>query len=290
MGQWRVCPLRKTAGGRMNRDIAAYVLGLAGRVTRRQQHVLLVLACHHQIARETYWPSREKLAVELDMDESQLRRTITELEAQGILQQTPGNGSGNHSGYIFVEFEKGDKKGDFFDPAIRNYKTFTDSKALEPTKSSTTSSDGESLGDIASSSVNRKDDDAKRVPELDRWSREYQPPSVEVDRVIRAFESNPVTVDCASTADRIKAVELLKLYPFEQIEYGLLLGSARKSASMMNYSGAHSKIQTLSYFVGAIEEVAGSAPALFPASYMEYLRNCLQKDAACRKQPQSESA
>jgi hypothetical protein len=113
----------------MNRDIAQYVLQLRDRVTRRQHHVLLVLACHHQQARETFWPTRTKIATELQMDESQLRRIIGELEQAGILKHIPGIGAGNRSSFIFVEFEKGDikgdKKGDFFDPAIRNYKTFT---------------------------------------------------------------------------------------------------------------------------------------------------------------------
>jgi hypothetical protein len=120
----------------MNRDIAHYVLQLRDRVTRRQHHVLLVLACHHQEARETYWPTRQKLALELSMDESQLRRIIGELEQAGILKHIPGVGAGNRSSFVFLELEKGDikgdKKGDFFDPLIRKDKTFTNTKPPNP--------------------------------------------------------------------------------------------------------------------------------------------------------------
>jgi hypothetical protein len=283
----------------MNRDIAQYVLRLGNRVTPRQHQVLLVLACHHQIARETYWPSREKLAAELSMDESQLRRIVNDLEAAGILRQVPGNGSGNHSGYIFLEFEKGDvkgdfsrpekgdKKGDFFDPAIRNYKIFTESKALEPTKPFTKSGGGETL---ASSSDPIVDDDAGRVPQHDRNKLDYEAETPEVERVLRAFEESPLTKRKASAADRQIACDLLRVYHVEQIEYGILLAGARRLSSALSPEGqvTGSEIQSMAYFKRAIDEIASDPMGQYTPSYADHARQFIKRYA--KKLPQSEIA
>jgi hypothetical protein len=156
-----------TSDDRMNRDTARYVLQLRDRVTPRQRNVLLALACYHQMARETYWPTRARLATELSMDESQLRRIIRELEQAGILKHISGIGAGNRSGFIFVELEKGDakgdKKGDFFDPVIRNYKTFTE--PLQEQKPPAFDSD------LAQSQKKSKEGEGKTPPPIQRCTQ-----------------------------------------------------------------------------------------------------------------------
>jgi helix-turn-helix protein len=90
----------------MSKAAQDYVLDLGKRVTRHQGHLLLVLACYHQTARETYWPSHRTLAQKLGTDERQVRRIVAELKALGILAYERGIGAGNLCDYQFPELEK----------------------------------------------------------------------------------------------------------------------------------------------------------------------------------------
>jgi hypothetical protein len=258
----------------MNRDIAQYVLQLRDRVTRRQHHVLLVLACHHQMARETYWPPRTNLAAELQMDESQLRRIIGELEVLGILIHTPGIGAGNRSSFIFVEFEKGDikgdKKGDFSDPLIRNYKIFTKPSQNHLTSSSVPGErrNGGKFITTSSSAVEKPNDD-----DVEKNSHS----AFEINQVIQVYESSPVTTGKAKAADRVTAGQLLKRFSVQQIDYGILLaGSRRLMSELCGNSSCAAQVQSLAYFANAIQE-ASTNPNM-TASYAQYLRHTLRRD------------
>ena len=141
--------------------------------------------------------------------------------------------------------------------------------------------------DIAlSSSENRNDD------------------SEQISQIIRAFEDSPVTVGKANLADRATAKRLLRLFTVEEIEYGILLGSARKVISLANaesFSGdiigvaqsASGVIQSLQYFKGSIEEAHSDDKC--NESYTGYLRQIVDKftrakAAARKKRPVTVSA
>lgn len=98
--------------------------------------------------------------------------------------------------------------------------------------------------------------------------------SEEVARVLRAFEQSPVTTGTAKSGDRAKARELLARYTAEEIEYGILLASARRSASGLDHGV---KVQTLAYFANAIQEVAEDKSRCSP-SYAQYLRHALNRN------------
>ena len=91
--------------------------------------------------------------------------------------------------------------------------------------------------------------------------------SLNLETVLKIFEQSPVTSGKASVADVVTARLLLRSYTVEEIEFGILLGGARKATSLFNAemmsgdrmgaSGAASgKIQSLAYFEGPISEAA----------------------------------
>jgi hypothetical protein len=89
----------------------------------------------------------------------------------------------------------------------------------------------------------------------------------------------------------------LKRYTVEEIEYGILLGSARKSGSILNAMGAvggnsdlpdcqhvdetvtGQTIHSLSYFVDAIVEATSEGPGreVFSTGYAQYLEHVLRR-------------
>lgn len=98
----------------MTRETQEYLLSLdAGRVNRHQHHLLMVIGCYRQSARETFWPSQKTLAIKChigeglgtESDQRQVRRMVQELTAAGILAFDPGNGRGNRGAYRFPELE-----------------------------------------------------------------------------------------------------------------------------------------------------------------------------------------
>jgi hypothetical protein len=85
-------------------DAERYVLGLTrDRISKRHSHFLLVLACHHQSHRPTFWPSHKTLAEELFTDVRDIRRIVAELESMGILSFVAGKALGKPGSYKFME-------------------------------------------------------------------------------------------------------------------------------------------------------------------------------------------
>jgi hypothetical protein len=88
----------------MSWEAERYVLGLTrDRISKRHGHFLLVLACHHQSHRPTFWPSHKTLAEELFTDVRDIRRIVAELESMGILSFVAGKALGKPGSYEFME-------------------------------------------------------------------------------------------------------------------------------------------------------------------------------------------
>jgi hypothetical protein len=113
--------------------------------------------------------------------------------------------------------------------------------------------------------------------------------SEEISQIIRAFEASPLTVGRASLTDRATAKRLFRSFTVETIQYGILLGSARKVCSLANaepfcgdiismaQSGTWkmSVIQSLKYFEGVIEEAHSDDKC--NGSYADYCESILEK-------------
>jgi len=267
----------------MSRAAQEYVLSLDGsRVNRHQHHLLLVLAFYHQASRETYWPSHKTLAEKCHVndglgtksDQRQVRRMVQELENLGILRFTAGIGRGNQGAYVFVELENRTGQSSFDE-----IKQDTKEDNPRPVRSIEVNltrpiQDQNLTDDAESNSTSSEFDLVNRTPQ-----------SSFVERVIRAFEQSPVTSGKAKRSDVDAARALLQAFSPEQIEYGILLASARRLSSGLNELAAD-KVHTLAYFRGAIEE--GLADEPHAATYVEYLRRVVRRYP--KKQPQSEIA
>jgi hypothetical protein len=281
----------------MSQEAQKYVLSLGSRVSRRQHHFLLVLAFHHQANRETFWPSRETLAEEARTDRTEIRRMVKECEELGIVRFTPGLGRGNKGSYEFVELEKGVKTGVYVPPfaavkgGIKGGKIGTPYKEDTNYKIKVVKPDGLDLGlesadriekrseIVSSSSVNADDDTSK------------------LSRIAEAFEQNPITSGKMTAADIATARRLLENFTVEQIEFGILLGSARKANTISNQlqgdpitaSGDVSgKVRSLQYFREVIEEAA-ALKLSYGADYARYLQHVLRR-CDLKKQPQKAAA
>jgi hypothetical protein len=102
----------------------------------------------------------------------------------------------------------------------------------------------------------------------------------EINRVILAFETSPVTTGKANGKDRDLARQLLSPYTPEQIENGITLATARR---MCSDPSEHSKVRSLAYFTDPIAEAAAD-----PNLTSEYLERC--KRLTARLQRKSEGA
>lgn len=268
---------------------------LGTRITRRQHHFLMVLAYHHQAMRTTYWPTRKSLAEYARTDESEIKRMIRECKLLGILDTEPGDGRGNRTDYKFLELETGAGSPPFkiekggLKGGLKGGKNGTPNKVLPNTYYKVTGDDG-----LGSDSDLEGDVREKGIPVSS--SVIFDDDTGELSRIIRAFESNPVTKGKTSAADKAMARRLLLKYSVEEIELGILLGSARKAQSAStNVSedtlGASSdisgQIKSLSYFVDVIHEVAG-IKTNYNSDYVRYLQHVLARLGA-KKEPQSES-
>lgn len=282
----------------MSQEAQKYVLSLGTRVTRRQHHFLLVLAFHHQANRETFWPSRETLAEEARTDRTEIRRMVKECEELGIIRFTPGLGRGNRGSYQFVELEKGVQTGVYVPPfaelkgGIKGGKIGTPYKEKTSYKIKVVEPDGldsvleladrvEKSSEIVSSSSSTKaDDDTSNL-----W------------RIVQAFEQNPTTSGKMTAADIATARRLLENFTVEQIEFGILLGSARKASSILNQfpgdpigaaGDVSGKVRSLQYFREVIEEAA-ALKLSYGADYARYLKHVLRR-YDLKKQPQKAAA
>lgn len=250
---------------------------------------------------------RQELCEELGIGERQFGRICQALQFKGIIEYVPGRGQGNYSQFRFPALDakgvenatkpghKGDGKpsqrrhqGDISDDAIRNINLSQDQPQKHDWKGLDFDSGSVLLerGDIAPSSSETQHDD-----------------SGEVSQIIRAFEASPITVGKANLADRATAKRLLRLFNVEEIEYGILLGSARKVISLANAEpfcgdiigmaqSVSGVIQSLQYFNGAIEEAHSDDKC--NGSYADYLESILEKftraKALGKKEPATATA
>jgi hypothetical protein len=204
----------------------------------------------------------------------QVRRILQQLESprldhpKGIIKQIGGGiGKGNVSLYSFIGFAiakadisddqkrtletpKADileAKADISDSAIRNIRTSKNCKQIQ-----------------------RQETSSEQTPD------DIQINPVEVERILDAFEESPVTSGETKPADRETARRLLQAYSVAQIEYGILLASARVAAT-------GKKVQSLAYFENAVQEAAADGNA--SEAYAQYLKHVIAR--ATRKPVQA---
>ncbi len=108
-------------------------------------------------------------------------------------------------------------------------------------------------------------------------SKEFDPTSssgrdddVGLKRVIRAFEQSPVTNGKAKPCDWSIAQQLLELWSPKQIEYVILLATARRLASQIL-----GKVASMAYFSEALQEPGVAKDC--SASYTDYLRSVIAR-------------
>ncbi len=113
--------------------------------------------------------------------------------------------------------------------------------------------------------------------------------SSEVARVIEAFNSSPVIARRAGNADRDVAMKLLQICSCEEIERGIVLGTARRMGSD-NSAPEPVKVSSLAYFAPAIAE-ARSDP-LMTEDYIARCRAAIEREASRRtkKEPRRATA
>lgn len=271
-----------------------YVLSLGrDQVTARQKQVLLAIAEAYSDRYNSANFSNRQLGDDILMGERQLGRVLMALDEKGLISYCPGRGAGNYSFCSFPELKKPDIKAtetrhkpvinpSSWDSVIRkenlNLNPDPDGAGFEVQESAHSKK-----GSQAVSSSAKRDDDTEN--------------NALIARVLAAFECNPVTTGKSTAADVATARRLLRQYTPEEIEAGILLGSARKAGSLGNAaqephseqscdaSAAGPKVRSLAYFVDAILE-AKSDPNINPG-YAQYLRHCLDRfQAKTRKQPQ----
>ena len=92
----------------------------------------------------------------------------------------------------------------------------------------------------------------------------------DVGRVIRAFEQSPVTSGKAKVSDWSIARQLLETWSLEQIEYVILLASARRLASEIP-----GEVASMAYFSEALQEPDVVKDC--SASYTDYLRSVIAR-------------
>lgn len=293
---------------RMNREMQDYLFSLDARVNRHQHHLLMVLGCYRQSARETYWPSHKTLAVTCRIgsgqgtegDQRQVRRMVEQLELLGILDFKSGIGRGNRGSYTFLELEKSGTRSEqnrtpqsgFSNTENRtiHVENRTPQSGFTPLKPDTKQDNREPIRGIEVDLTRpfTKPDDLQTQHHLQTKSDDVAGNSIErstVDCVLRAFEGSPATKEKSGAKDRDVALRLLKKFSLADIEYGILLGSARRisSQSTADRSGP---VQSLAYFINAIDEVAHDQT--FNESYSQYLRHVVSKVSKIRpkKDPQ----
>jgi hypothetical protein len=112
--------------------------------------------------------------------------------------------------------------------------------------------------------------------------------SSELARVIEAFNSSPVIARRARNADRDVAMKLLQICSCEEIERGIVLGTARRMGSD-NSAPEPVKVSSLAYFAPAIAE-ARSDP-LMTEEYIARCRAAIERELSRRKkEPQRATA
>ena len=223
------------------------------------------------------------IAQNVDMNSRQITRILQQLGAprlghpEGIIKRIHGgNGRGNVALYAFVEFGESQQKADI--SATKNDNSDTERVKFLASK-----------GDISANAI-RKERDFKENLNLRRIEAISSSKDSEDDeavaRIVDAFEQNPVTAGVAKPVDLAIIHELLNGHTVEQIEYGILLGSARKASSLMRasqetpsepcYAHRDRPVQRIAYFIDAILE-AKANPDQYTESYASCLRRVLRK-------------
>lgn len=284
-----------------------YVLSLGrDRVTSRQKHVLMAIATNYSDRFGEAVMDLDTLCEYILVTRRRMRDILSALDP--LIEYLPGLGAGNFGRFRFREFdtqkeaEKGKErggKGEVFDTPNKE-----EDQNLNLSQNQNAGAGFDSLPSSAnnqqtdfptsSSEVTQRDDDVGNLSPFDRALKDCaagNAPPADVDRVIQAFEKSPVTTGRAKLADLTTARGLLKFASVEQIEYAILLASARRVNSFYTHNDlgqekSQAKVQALAYFSNAVEEVAGAREGIFTASYAQYLRHTLRKFTELKKEPQ----
>jgi hypothetical protein len=262
----------------MSDQAIEYVRSLDRRqITWKQKSILKVIAEYHKCHQKGAHFSFKTLMDETFTDRSNLQKQLARLEDLNLIEYTPGCGQGNYSHFRFLalDFERQPKGGlkaveraveraVVFGPLIRkedqNQKQSQNLKTLD----SKMQSIRRPLLSVSSSTKPESDDDIEVHPS-------------DLQRVIAAFENSPVVskrragkADFAlarrfldPTADKLTA---------QQIENGILLGTARKIASDRQ-NGTSTCVQSLAYFENCILEAATDTN--LTDSYMQHVRQII---------------
>jgi len=102
----------------------------------------------------------------------------------------------------------------------------------------------------------------------------------DIQRVLSAFASSPVTKGTISQQDRAQAIDLLEKFSQENIKKGILLGTCNRINSLLNREPGQPKqtpIQSLNYFVNSILEAMDDK--IYTPMYMQYVESIIKRYA-----------
>jgi hypothetical protein len=243
--------------------------------------VLVYLAWKHDWRSGFAWPSMARIASETGIEERSVRRIMHYLEESGVIRLSRGNGAGHLTRYEFPQLAEpvaaagvvSEEKGDI--STVKGDAASDEGGRGEQQRGTFATEKGDAgEGAIRKEKQDQKQQQKPMMEKLVSESSNGADDDTKLNFVLQAFEESPVTKDKAGPSDRAIARELLKVFSPEQIEYGILLATARRMTTE-HFEHSLAKVQSLAYFANAIEEA--SADPNCSASYAQYLRHLVQR-------------